>query len=226
MNNKSREEHVKKVIVYLIFSVLCFSENVTAESKFMNIGNLKIVHEENIKITKEIIDIKFLKDNKISVKIKYYLENTDNRDIKETYIFSLDQHLEKTPNKYIEKIKYKIGENEVPSLRAVINFEENGSKIQREWFGIGGKIHTGDSIIMQVSYILKNVKDNELNYSFKIKNNFLENKADVLEINIDKGDKDISSISYGVYEFYENENGYYMNARDVLLDGMLTIKYE
>ncbi len=226
MKNRSREEHVKKVIVFLIFSVLCFSENITAESKFINIGNLKIVREENIKITREIIDIKFLKDNKISVKTRYYLENTDNRDIKETYIFSLDQHLEKTPNKYIEKIKYKIGENDVPNLRAVINFEENNSKVQREWFGIGGKIHTGDSIVMQISYILKNIEDNELNYSFKIKNNFLENKADILEINIDKGDKNISSISYGVYEFYENGNGYYMNAKDVLLDGILTIRYE
>ena len=218
---------MKKVIVFLLFSVLCFSENIIAESKFINVGNLKIVREENIKIAKEIIDIKFLKDNKISVKTRYILENTDNRDIKETYIFSLDQYLEKTPNKYIEKIKYKIGENDVPNLRAVINFEEDGSKIQREWFGIGGKIHTGKSIVMQISYILKNIEENELNYSFNIKNNFLENKADVLEINIDKGEKNISSIAYGVYEFYENDNGtYYMNAKDVLLDGILTIKYE
>ena len=95
-------------LVFLLFSVLCFSENIIAESKFINVGNLKIVREENIKIAKEIIDIKFLKDNKISVKTRYILENTDNRDIKETYIFSLDQYLEKTPNKYIEKIKYKI----------------------------------------------------------------------------------------------------------------------
>ena len=96
---------MKKVIVFLLFSVLCFSENIIAESKFINVGNLKIVREENIKIAKEIIDIKFLKDNKLSVKTRYILENTDNRDIKETYIFSLDQYLEKTPNKYIEKIK-------------------------------------------------------------------------------------------------------------------------
>ncbi len=218
---------MKKVIVFLLFSVLCFSENIIAESKFINVGNLKVVRKENIKITKEIIDIKFLKDNKISVKTRYSLENTDNRDIKETYIFSLDQYLEKTPNKYIEKIKYKIGENDILNLRAVINFEEDGSKIQREWFGIGGKIHAGKSIVMQISYILKNIEENELNYSFNIKNNFLENKADVLEINIDKGDKNIRSITYGVYEFYENADGtYYMNAKDVLLDGILTIKYE
>ena len=218
---------MKKVIVFLIFSVLCFSENTAAESKFINVGNMKIVREEKIKITKEIIDIKFLKDNKISVKIKYFLENADNRDIKETYIFPLDQYLGKTPNKYIEKIKYRIGENDTPNLRAVINFDEEGGKIQREWFGIGGKIQTGKSIVMQVSYVLKNIEDNELNYSFNIKNNFLDNKADTLEINIDKGERTISSIDYGIYEFYENSDGtYYMNAKDVLLNGMLTIKYE
>ena len=85
----------------------------------------------------------------------------------------------------------------------------------------------GQSIVMQVSYILKNIEDNELNYSFNIKNNFLENKADTLEINIDKGERNITSIAYGIYEFYENSDGtYYMNAKDVQLDGMLTIKYE
>ncbi|MCP1223361.1 hypothetical protein [Sebaldella sp. S0638] len=218
---------MKKVIVFLIFSAFCFSENSIAESKFINIGNMKIVREQNIKITKEVIDIKFLKDNKISVKTRYFLENTDNRDIKETYIFSLDQYPGKVPAKYIEKIKYKIGENDVPNLRAVISFDEDGRKIQREWFGIGGKIQMGQSIVMQVSYILKNIEDNELNYSFNIKNNFLENKADTLEINIDKGERNITSIAYGIYEFYENSDGtYYMNAKDVQLDGILTIKYE
>ena len=44
---------MKKVIVFLLFSVLCFSENIIAESKFINIGNMKIVREENIKIAKE-----------------------------------------------------------------------------------------------------------------------------------------------------------------------------
>ena len=218
---------MKKLIIFLVFTVLCFSENNIPESKFINIGNMKIIREENIKISREIIDIKFLKDNKISVKVRYFLENTDNRDLKETYIFPLDQYLGKTPGKYIEKIKYKIGENDIPNLRAVINFEEDGSKIQREWFGIGGKIQSGKSIVMQVSYVLKDIGENELNYSFNIKNNFLDNKADVLEINIDKGERNITSIAYGIYEFYENSDGtYYMNAKDVQLDGMLTIKYE
>lgn len=218
---------MKKVIVFLIFSILCFSENSLAESKFLNIGNMKIVREENIKITKEIIDIKFLKNDRISVRTRYFLENTDNRDIKETYIFPLDQYLGKIPNNYIEKIKYKIGENDVPNLRAVINFDENDNKIQREWFGIGGKIQAGKMIVMQVSYVLKNIEDNELNYSFDIKNNFLENKADILEVNIDKGDRNITSAVYGIYEFYENPDGtYYMNAKNVSLEGLLTIKYE
>jgi hypothetical protein len=218
---------VKKLIVFLIFSVLSFSVNNITESKFINVGNMKIVREEKIKITKEIIDIKFLKNNKISVKIKYFLMNTDDRDIKETYIFSLDQYPGKIPGKYIENIKYKIGENDTPNLRAVINFDEEEGRVQREWFGIGGKIQSGKSIVMQVSYILKDIKENELNYSFNIKNNFLENKADVLEINIDKGERNISSITYGIYEFYENsDKTYYLNAKDVPLEGMLTIKYE
>lgn len=217
---------MKKVAVFLIFSILIFSGNDRIKSNFINVGNLKIVREEKIKITKQIINIKFLKEDKISVKTKYFLENTDNRDVKETYLFSLDQVLGDKPNKYIEKIKFRVDGNSVPNLRAVINFDE-GNKIQREWFGIGSKISMKKPIVMEVSYILKNIENNELNYSFEIKNNFLENKADLLEINIDKGKRDIKDINYDVYKFYENEDGtYYMYGNNVKLDGVLSIKYE
>lgn len=217
---------MKRFFIFLLFSIFIFSENDVSKSIFLNVGNMKIVREQKIKLERETINIKFLDGDKISVKIRYFLENLDDRDIKETYLFSLDQILGDKANNYIEKINFFTNDKNVKNLRAVIKFDENGEKIQREWFSMSSKVDSGKPLIIEVTYIIKNLENNEFNYSFNIKNNFLDNKADLLEVNIDGGNKNIVSMSYQGYDFIENKNGtYYFYGKDVKLEDMLSIKY-
>ena len=217
---------MKRFFIFLLFSIFIFSENDVSKSIFLNVGNMKIVREQKIKLERETINIKFLDGDKISVKIRYFLENLDDRDIKETYLFSLDQILGDKANNYIEKINFFTNDKNVKNLRAVIKFDENGEKIQREWFSMSSKVDSGKPLIIEVTYIIKNLENNEFNYSFNIKNNFLDNKADLLEVNIDGGNKNIVSMSYQGYDFIENKDGtYYFYGKDVKLEDMLSIKY-
>ena len=217
---------MKRFFIFLLFSIFIFSENDGSKSIFLNVGNMKIVREQKIKLNRETINIKFLEGDKISVKTRYFLENLDDRDIKETYLFSLDQLLGEKANNYIERINFFSNDKNVKNLRAVIKFDEDGNKIQREWFSISSKVDSGKTLIIEVTYIIKNLENNEFNYSFNIKNNFLDNKAELLEVNIDGGNKNIVSINYQGYNFIENKDGtYYFYGKDVKLEDMLSIKY-
>ena len=218
---------MKRFFIFLLFSIFIFSENDGSKSIFLNVGNMKIVREQKIKIEKEVINIKFLENGKIFVKTKYFLGNLDDRSIKETYLFSLDQILGDKSNTYIEKINFFSNEKNIKHLRAVINFDEDGEKMQREWFSISSMIVRDKPLIIEVSYIIKNLEKKEFNYSFNIKNNFLDNRADLLEINIDGKNKNITSMTYQGYEFIENKDGtYYFYGKDVKLEDVLNIKYE
>ncbi len=217
---------MKRFFIFLLFSIFIFSENDGSKSIFLNVGNMKIVREQKIKLNRETINIKFLEGDKISVKTRYFLENLDDRDIKETYLFSLDQLLGEKANNYIERINFFSNDKNVKNLRAVIKFDEDGNKIQREWFSISSKIDRGKPLIIEVTYIIKNLENNEFNYSFNIKNNFLDNKAELLEVNIDGGNKNIVSMNYQGYDFIENKDGtYYFYGKDVKLEDMISIKY-
>lgn len=218
---------MKRFFIFLLFSIFIFSENDTLKSNFLNVGNMKIVREQKIKLEREVINIKFLEGGKISVKTKYFLGNLDDRSIKETYLFSLDQVLGDKSNTYIERINFFSNEKNIKNIRAVINFNEDGKKIQREWFGISSMIVRDKPLIIEVSYIIKNLEKNEFNYSFNIKNNFLDNKADLLEVNIDGNNRNILSMTYQGYNFIENKDGtYYFYGKDVKLEDVLNIKYE
>ena len=218
---------MRKVLIFLCFSICIFSGNVQAESEFINVGNLKIVRAQDIRLKEETINIKLLDDNSISIKTSYFFDNLDARDIKETYIFHLDQIIDngKAEN-YIDDIQFIVGKKKLKNLRAVIKFDENGNKIQREWFGVAGKIGSIDYLTIEVSYIIKNINKKEFKYNFDIKNNFLDNSAEILKIKVDKGNKDIEHLEYKGYSFNENEDGsYYLNAAEVYLDNSFIMKW-
>ena len=51
---------MKRFFIFLLFSIFIFSENDGSKSIFLNVGNMKIVREQKIKLERETINIKFM----------------------------------------------------------------------------------------------------------------------------------------------------------------------
>ena len=103
--SKKNFKIIISIFVFLIFSVLSFSENIE-KTRFLSVGSLKIVKPETLVIKREDLNITIEKDRKIKVESLYTFQNTGDVNVKSTFMFWLDQStVNDKSQKYIENIK-------------------------------------------------------------------------------------------------------------------------
>lgn len=92
-------------IVLFILILIATSITLCAESKeqFINVGNIKIIKPQLITINREDITININKNSEFEVESKYWFKNTDNINLRTTYLFSVDQYASTTPQRYLKK---------------------------------------------------------------------------------------------------------------------------
>lgn len=230
------------IFVFLIFSVLSFSENIE-KTRFLSVGSLKIVKPETLVIKREDLNITIEKDRKIKVESLYTFQNTGDVNVKSTFMFWLDQStVNDKSQKYIENIKFVSDFKKNKNSRAVINFSENiydnqsSDNIQREWFAVTHTIEPQKTGRLTVNYNLVNTEfqiNKKINFSFDLVNNFIDkNKTEILYINVyNKSGIKINSIIYKNYVFKNvSENSqkehYELLEGNVALDGKMTINFK
>jgi len=243
----------KKILIlttFFLFSVITFTQN----SKFLAVGNVKIVRQEPLAIKREDLNITIEKDNTIKVESFYTFENVGNYNVKSTFLFWLDSNIEKVEKedfsnkntnnrgKYINNIKFFSDYKKSQNLRAVIKFDENiyesqvTDSIQREWFAISKVIPSMEEGKIAVYYDLVNTKfsrNKDFVYSFELVNNFFnKNKAEILYVNVyNKSDLKIDSINFKDYEFKNISKNSTKEHCELLesgvnLDGKISIKFK
>ena len=240
--SKKNFKIIISIFVFLIFSVLSFSENIE-KTRFLSVGSLKIVKPETLVIKREDLNITIEKDRKIKVESLYTFQNTGDVNVKSTFMFWLDQStVNDKPQKYIENIKFVSDFKKNKNSRAVINFSENiydnqsSDNIQREWFAVTHTIEPQKTGRLTVNYNLVNTEfqiNKKINFSFDLVNNFIDkNKTEILYINVyNKSGIKINSIIYKNYVFKNvSENSqkehYELLEGNVALDGKMTINFK
>ncbi|AMD95364.1 hypothetical protein [Leptotrichia sp. oral taxon 847] len=243
---------LKKILIlitFLLINIIAFSE----KSKFLAVGNVKIVRQEPLIIKREDLNITIEKDNTIKVESFYTFENVGNYNVKSTFLFWLDSNIEKVEKedfsnkntnnrgRYIKNIKFFSDYKKSQNLRAVIKFDENiyknqkNENIQREWFAISKVIEPSKEGKIFLSYDLQNtnfLQTKDFTYSFELVNNFLnKNKAEIFYVNIyNKSAKKIKNIDYKGYEFKnitknKNNEHFELLAGNVNLDDKMVINF-
>lgn len=240
--SKKNFKIIISIFVFLIFSVLSFSENIE-KTRFLSVGSLKIVKPETLVIKREDLNITIEKDRKIKVESLYTFQNTGDVNVKSTFMFWLDQStVNDKPQKYIENTKFVSDFKKNKNSRAVINFSENiydnqsSDNIQREWFAVTHTIEPQKTGRLTVNYNLVNTEfqiNKKINFSFDLVNNFIDkNKTEILYINVyNKSGIKINSIIYKNYVFKNvSENSqkehYELLEGNVALDGKMTINFK
>lgn len=240
--SKKNFKIIISIFVFLIFSVLSFSENIE-KTRFLSVGSLKIVKPETLVIKREDLNITIEKDRKIKVESLYTFENKGDVNVKSTFMFWLDQStVNDKPQKYIENIRFVSDFKKNKNSRAVINFSENiydnqsSDNIQREWFAVTHTIEPQKTGRLTVNYNLVNTDfqiNKKINFSFDLVNNFIDkNKTEILYINVyNKSGIKIDSITYKNYVFKNvSENSqkehYELLEGNVALDGKMTINFK
>ncbi|EEY35327.1 hypothetical protein [Pseudoleptotrichia goodfellowii] len=240
--SKKNFKIIISIFVFLIFSVLSFSENIE-KTRFLSVGSLKIVKPETLVIKREDLNITIEKDRKIKVESLYTFQNTGDVNVKSTFMFWLDQStVNDKSQKYIENIKFVSDFKKNKNSRAVINFSENiydnqsSDNIQREWFAVTHTIEPQKTGRLTVNYNLVNTEfqiNKKINFSFDLVNNFIDkNKTEILYINVyNKSGIKINSIIYKNYVFKNvSENSqkehYELLEGNVALDGKMTINFK
>ena len=240
--SKKNFKIIISIFVFLIFSVLSFSENIE-KTRFLSVGSLKIVKPETLVIKREDLNITIEKDRKIKVESLYTFQNTGDVNVKSTFMFWLDQStVNDKSQKYIENIKFVSDFKKNKNSRAVINFSENiydnqsSDNIQREWFAVTHTIEPQKTGRLTVNYNLVNTEfqiNKKINFSFDLVNNFInKNKTEILYINVyNKSGIKIDSIIYKNYVFKNvSENSqkehYELLEGNVALDGKMTINFK
>lgn len=240
--SKKNFKIIISIFVFLIFSVLSFSENIE-KTRFLSVGSLKIVKPETLVIKREDLNITIEKDRKIKVESLYTFQNTGDVNVKSTFMFWLDQStVNDKSQKYIENIKFVSDFKKNKNSRAIINFSENiydnqnSDNIQREWFAVTHTIEPQKTGRLTVNYNLVNTEfqiNKKINFSFDLVNNFIDkNKTEILYINVyNKSGIKIDSIIYKNYVFKNvSENSqkehYELLEGNVALDGKMTINFK
>ena len=181
--SKKNFKIIISIFVFLIFSVLSFSENIE-KTRFLSVGSLKIIKPEPLVIKREDLNITIEKDRKIKVESLYTFQNTGDVNVKSTFMFWLDQStVNDKSQKYIENIKFVSDFKKNKNSRAVINFSENiydnqsSDNIQREWFAVTHTIEPQKTGRLTVNYNLVNTEfqiNKKINFSFDLVNNFID----------------------------------------------------
>lgn len=185
------------------------------ESKFLSVGNVKIVRNEPLEIKREDLKIIINKDKSISIESDYTFKNLSKYNIKSTYMFWMDIEGESKKGDYIKNLKFYSDYKKIEHLRALIKFSENIYKFQkkdnitREWFAISKTIAPKKEGKLSVFYNIINGDFNnekEFIYNFDLVENFNnKNEIGVLYINIiNKSEELIDRIEYKNYKFKKN----------------------
>lgn len=205
--------------LFFIFSIF-INANEGEISRFLSVGNLKIVRQEPLSIEREDLTIIINKDKSIKVETDYTFKNIGKYNIKSTYMFFLDKENKAEKGKYIKNIQFYSNYKKSENLRALINFQEKKYKnqisdnIEREWFAISKIIKPNEIGKVNVSYDLVNLeleKNKKFTYSFDLVENFNnKNEVKIFYVKIlNKSNLDIKNINYKDYIFKEIENSKY-----------------
>ncbi len=205
--------------LFFIFSIF-INANEGEISRFLSVGNLKIVRQEPLSIEREDLTIIINKDKSIKVETDYTFKNIGKYNIKSTYIFFLDKENKAEKGKYIKNIQFYSNYKKAENLRALINFQEKkyenqiSDNIEREWFAISKIIKPNEIGKVNVSYNLVNLeleKNKKFTYSFDLVENFNnKNEVKIFYVKIlNKSNLDIKNINYKDYIFKEIENSKY-----------------
>ena len=205
--------------LFFIFSIF-INANEGEISRFLSVGNLKIVRQEPLSIEREDLTIIINKDKSIKVETDYTFKNIGKYNIKSTYMFFLDKENKAEKGKYIKNIQFYSNYKKAENLRALINFQEKkyenqiSYNIEREWFAISKIIKPNEIGKVNVSYDLVNVeleKNKKFTYSFDLVENFNnKNEVKIFYVKIlNKSNLDIKNINYKDYIFKEIENSKY-----------------
>ena len=205
--------------LFFIFSIF-INANEGEISRFLSVGNLKIVRQEPLSIEREDLTIIINKDKSIKVETDYTFKNIGKYNIKSTYMFFLDKENKAEKGKYIKNIQFYSNYKKSENLRALINFQEKkyenqiSDNIEREWFAISKIIKPNEIGKVNVSYNLMNLeleKNKKFTYSFDLVENFNnKNEVKIFYVKIlNKSNLDIKNINYKDYIFKEIENSKY-----------------
>lgn len=205
--------------LFFIFSIF-INANEGEISRFLSVGNLKIVRQEPLSIEREDLIITINKDKSIKIDTDYTFKNIGKYNIKSTYMFFLDKENKAEKGKYIKNIQFYSNHKKAENLRALINFQEKkyenqiSDNIEREWFAISKIIKPNELGKVNVSYDLVNLeleKNKKFTYSFDLVENFNnKNEVKIFYVKIlNKSNLDIKNINYKDYIFKEIENSKY-----------------
>ena len=223
----------------IIFSIF-INANEGEISRFLSVGNLKIVRQEPLSIEREDLIIIINKDKSIKVETDYTFKNIGKYNIKSTYMFFLDKENKAEKGKYIKNIQFYSNYKKAENLRALINFQEKkyenqiSDNIEREWFAISKIIKPNEIGKVNISYNLVNLeleKNKKFTYSFDLVENFNnKNEVKIFYVKIlNKSNLDIKNINYKDYIFKEIENSKYKEYELLIgnekLENNLVIKF-
>ncbi len=211
-------KYIKILLINLFFIFSIFvNANETEISRFLSVGNLKIVRQEPLSIEREDLTITINKDKSIKVETDYTFKNIGKYNIKSTYMFFLDKENKAEKGKYIKNIQFYSDYKKTENLRALISFQEKkyenqeSNNIEREWFAISKIIKANKKGKVNVSYDLVNTefeKNKKFIYTFDLMENFNnKNEVKIFYVKIlNKSDLDVKNINYKNYKFKEIEN--------------------
>ena len=214
-------KYIKILLINLFFIFSIFiNANETEISRFLSVGNLKIVRQEPLSIEREDLTITINKDKSIKVETDYTFKNIGKYNIKSTYMFFLDKENKAEKGNYIKNIQFYSDYKKTENLRALINFQEKkyenqiSNNIEREWFAISKIIKPNELGKVNVSYDLVNTefeKNKKFIYTFDLVENFNnKNEVKIFYVKIlNKSDLDVKNINYKNYKFKEIENSKY-----------------
>ena len=214
-------KYIKILLINLFFIFSIFiNANETEISRFLSVGNLKIVRQEPLSIEREDLTIIINKDKSIKIDTDYTFKNIGKYNIKSTYMFFLDKENKTEKGRYIKNIQFYSDYKKTENLRALISFQEKkyenqiNDNIEREWIANSKIIKANKKGKVNVSYDLVNTefeKNKKFIYTFDLVENFNnKNEVKIFYVKIlNKSDLDIKNINYKNYKFKEIENSKY-----------------
>ena len=214
-------KYIKILLINLFFIFSIFiNANETEISRFLSVGNLKIVRQEPLSIEREDLTIIINKDKSIKIDTDYTFKNIGKYNIKSTYMFFLDKENKAEKGRYIKNIQFYSDYKKTENLRALISFQEKkyenqiNDNIEREWSAISKIIKANKKGKVNVSYDLVNTefeKNKKFIYTFDLVENFNnKNEVKIFYVKIlNKSDLDIKNVNYKNYKFKEIENSKY-----------------
>jgi hypothetical protein len=166
-----------KRIIYLIMFALISNLSVKANggpvdgSAVYRTGDIVLIKQANIKLEKEILNIKIDGDHSI-VNVTYQLRNNGYSKIDVTYGFPVDivrdemiSYDMEWQDEYIPNIQFSANGNKLPIKRqldySIMELKHNNSdehpiEFRRNWYVVDFSINKGESLSLSVEYKVKN----------------------------------------------------------------------